>query len=70
VIRRTGRKKEIEKDKKEEEKRTASGLRAWSPTALQVYYPDRNVLDFADETGCGILTIVWPFVVAMNFMHI
>lgn len=34
------------------------------------YYPDRNVLDFADQTGCGILTIVWPFVVSMNFMHI
>ena len=24
------------------------------------YYPDQNVLDFADRTGCGILTIVWP----------
>ena len=24
------------------------------------YYPGRNVLDFADRTGCGILTIVWP----------
>ena len=26
------------------------------------YYPCQNVLDFADQTGCGILTIVWPFV--------
>ena len=26
------------------------------------YYPCQNVLDFADQTGCGILTIVWPLV--------
>ena len=24
------------------------------------YYPDQNVLNFADRTGCGALTIVWP----------
>ena len=24
------------------------------------YYPGQNVLNFADQTGCGALTIVWP----------
>ena len=24
------------------------------------YYPGQNVLNFADRTGCGALTIVWP----------
>ena len=34
------------------------------------YYPCQNVLDFADQTGCGILTIVWPFVHVKKFIDI
>jgi hypothetical protein len=24
------------------------------------YYPGQDVLNFADQTGCGALTTVWP----------
>jgi hypothetical protein len=34
------------------------------------YYLSQNVLNFADQTGCGALTIVWPYVEVGTILRI
>ena len=50
--------KEKKKGRKKEEKKLQHPDFARGPPPH--YYPGQTMLNFADQTGCGALTTVWP----------